>query len=109
MPQESVDTPKIACAIDLSDGITDEAIRGVVQIGVRHVLSGGPALPWTTGQLQPLVDKLRSSGVVLGNLMIGGFTNTLYGRPGRDEEIDKVRQSIEAAGMVVIPVVEYNF
>ena len=109
MPQESVDTPKIACAIDLSDGITDEAIRGVVQIGVRHVLSGGPALPWTTGQLQPLVDKLRSSGVVLGNLMIGGFTNTLYGRPGRDEEIDKVRQSIQAAGKVGIPVVEYNF
>ncbi len=109
MPQESADTPKISCAINLSDGITDEAIRGVVQIGVRHVLSGGPALPWTTGQLQPLVDKLRSSGVVLGNLMIGGFTNTLYGRPGRDEEIDKVRQSIQAAGKVGIPVVEYNF
>ena len=41
--------------------------------------------------------------------MIGGFPNTIYGRPGRDEEIDKIRQSIQAAGQVGIPVVEYNF
>ena len=30
-----------------SNGVTDEAIRSVVQIGVYHVLSGGPAIPWT--------------------------------------------------------------
>ena len=34
MPQEGAGTPKIACAIDLSEGVTDEAIRGVVQIGL---------------------------------------------------------------------------
>jgi len=55
------------------------------------------------------VDKLKAGGVTLGNLMIGGFPNTIYGRPGRDEEIDKVRQSIQAAGQAGIPVVEYNF
>ena len=60
-------------------------------------------------QLQPLVDKLKAGGVTLGNLMIGGFPNTIYGQPGRDEEIEKVRQSIEAAGKVGLPVVEYNF
>jgi mannonate dehydratase len=109
MPQEGVDTPKIACAINLADGVTDAAIRGVVQIGVYHVLSGGPSLPWSVSQLQLLVDKLKAAGVVLGNLMIGGFPNTLYGRTGRDEEIDKIRQSIQAAGQVAIPVVEYNF
>ena len=47
MPQESATTPKIADAISLRDGVTDEAIRGVVQIGVYHVLSGGPRMPWT--------------------------------------------------------------
>ena len=109
MPQESADTPKIACAIDLAGGITEAAIRDVVQLGVYHVLSGGPTLPWTAGELQPLVDKLRASAVTLGNLMIGGFPNTIYGRPGRDEEIEKVRQSIQAAGQVGIAVVEYNF
>jgi len=109
MPQESASTPKIACSINLRDGVTEEAIRSVVEIGVYHVLSGGPPLPWTVTQLLPMVDKLKVGGVALGNLMIGGFPNTIYGRPGRDEEIEKVRQSIQAAGQVGIPVVEYNF
>lgn len=109
MPQEGSDTPKIACAIDLANGVTDAAMRSVVQLGVYHVLSGGPALPWTAGELQPLVDKLKANGVTLGNLMIGGFPNAIYGRPGRDEEIEKVRQSIQAAGQTGIAVVEYNF
>ena len=109
MPQESKGTPKIATAILLHDDVTDEAIRGVVQLGVYHVLSGGGALPWEASKLQPVVDKLKAAGVTLGNLMIGGFTNAIYGRPGRDEEIEKVKQSIQAAGQVGIPVVEYNF
>jgi len=109
MPQEGAGTPKIACAISLRDGIAEEAIRSVVQMGVYHVLSGGPALPWSVSDLQPMVDKLKASGVTLGNLMIGGFPNTIYGRPGRDEEIEKIRQSIQAAGQAGIPVVEYNF
>jgi mannonate dehydratase len=109
MPQEGADTPKIACAINLSGGVAEAAIRSVVQLGVYHVLSGGSALPWTAGDLQALVDKLKTNGVTLGNLMISGFPNTIYGRPGRDEEIEKVRQSIQAAGMAGIAVVEYNF
>ncbi len=109
MPQEGPGTPKIACGIDLRNGVTDHTIRSVVQIGVYHVLSNGPAIPWEASQLQPIVDKLKSGGVMLGNLMIGGFPNTIYGRPGRDEEIEKIKQSIQAAGKVGIPVVEYNF
>jgi mannonate dehydratase len=109
MPQESTGTPKIACAIALHDGVTDEAIRSVAELGVYHVLSGGAKIPWEASQLQPIVDKLKAAGVALGNLMIGGFPNVVYGRPGRDEEIEKVKQSIQAAGQVGIPVVEYNF
>jgi mannonate dehydratase len=109
MPQESPATPKIACAISLANGVTDEAIRSVLQLGVRHVLSGGPPIPWAADQLQPLVDRLKTSGLAIGNLMIVGFPNTLYGKPGRDEEIEKIRQSVQAAGRVGIPVVEYNF
>ncbi len=91
----SAATPKIACAIDLRNGVADEAIRRVVQLGVYHVLSGGPPIPWSVNQLQPWIDKFKAGGVTLGNLMIGGFPNTIYGRPGRDEEIEKVRQTIE--------------
>jgi mannonate dehydratase len=109
MPQEGPETPKLATALPLRSGVTDEAIRKVIQLGVYHVLSGGPAIPWTVEELQPIVDKLKGGGLTLGNLMIDGFTNTLYGRAGRDEEIEKVKQSIQAAGKVGLPVVEYNF
>lgn len=118
MPQEGPDTPKIAMGISIgsapngltvTNGLTDEAMRRVVQIGVYHVLSNGPKIPWTVEQLQPIVDKLKGGGITLGNLMIGGFNDTIYGRPGRDDEIEKVKQSIQAAGKVGIPVVEYNF
>jgi len=109
MPQEGPDTPKIALGANLHEGVTDELIRGLVQIGVYHTFSGGPRMPWTVGELKPWVDKLKAGGVTLGNLMIGGFPNTIYGRPGRDEEIEKIRQSIQAAGKAGIPVVEYNF
>ena len=109
LPQEGAGTPKIACAIDLRDGVTDEAIRSVVQLGVYQVLAGGPPIPWTVSQLQPIAEKLKAGGVTLGNLMISIFPNTIYGRPGRDEEIEKVKQSIQAAGAVGLPVVEYNF
>jgi Pyruvate/2-oxoacid:ferredoxin oxidoreductase gamma subunit len=53
--------------------------------------------------------SLKAGGLTLGNMMIAGFPNAIYGRPGRDEEIEKVRQSIRAAGRAGLPVVEYNF
>jgi mannonate dehydratase len=109
LPQESPDTPKIACGIDLHGGVTDEAMRSVLQLGVSHVLSGGPPIPWTENQLRPVVEKLKANGITLGNLMISGFPKTIYGRPGRDEEIEKICQSIQAASKVGVPVVEYNF
>jgi mannonate dehydratase len=107
---EGPGTPKISLGIDLSPAHTEPAtLRRVRQIGVNHVLGGGPRLPWQEDQIRSLMDTLKAAGLTLGNLMIGGFTQTLYGRPGRDEEIDKVRQSIRAAGRAGLPVVEYNF
>ena len=46
---------------------------------------------------------------MLVSLMIAGFPNTLYGRPGRDEEIDKICRSVRAAGRLGLPTIEYNF
>lgn len=109
MPQENAATPKIALPIDLASGPSDEAMRALVEIGVYHTFSGGPAIPWQADQLRGWVDKLKAGGLSLGNLMISGFPKTIYGRPGRSEEIEKVCASIEAAGKVGIPVVEYNF
>lgn len=106
-------TPKICLEIgggSLAAGNAGEAgRRRVKQLGVDHVVMGGPPIPWQEKQIRSIMDRLSSGGLTLGNMMITGFPNTLYGRQGRDEEIDKVLQSVRAAGRAGLPVVEYNF
>jgi len=110
---EDRDTPKICLEVGgnrLSAGNPDEAgMRRVKQLGVDHVLTGGPPIPWKEDVIRSLMDRLQSGGLTLGNMMIAGFPNAIYGRPGRDEEIEKVLQSIRAAGRAGLPVIEYNF
>jgi mannonate dehydratase len=84
-------------------------MRRVKQLGVDHVLMGGPPIPWQEADLRARMERFKAGGLSLGNLMIAGFPNAIYGRPGRDEEIDKVIQSIRVAGKAGLPVVEYNW
>lgn len=111
--EEGPDTPKICLEMgggDLAAGrLSDTGMRRVKQLGVNHVLMGGPPIPWQEDQIRSVIDRLKSGGLTLGNMMIGGFPRTLYGQPGRDEEIAKVQQSVRAAGRAGLPVVEYNF
>jgi mannonate dehydratase len=110
---EGPGTPKICLeggGSRLSAGGLDPAgMRRVKQLGVDHVLMGGPRIPWEESRLRAMMDNFKAGGLTLGNLMIGGFPNAIYGKPGRDQEIEKVRQSIRAAGRAGLPVVEYNF
>ncbi len=107
--------PKIALELSrtgsyFATGTVDEAgMRRLKQLGVDDVLMSGPPIPWLEPDLRALIDKLKTGGLALGNMMITGFPNTLYGKPGRDEEIEKIQQSIRAAGRVGLPVIEYNF
>lgn len=103
---EGPDTPKLCLPANPGD---QAGIRGVKQLGVNHALMGGPAIPWREADIRERMERLKAGGLSLGNMMIAGFPNTLYGRPGRDEEIEKVRQSIRAAGRAGMPVIEYNF
>ena len=105
---EGPDTPKICLELSVTR-LDEAAMRRVKQIGINYIASGGPPIPWQESRIRSIMDTLKSGGLTLGNLMIGGFPNTLYGRPGRDEEIEKVRQSIRAAGRAGLPVIEYNF
>jgi mannonate dehydratase len=110
---EARDTPKIcleAGAGSLAAGTFDAAgMRKVKQLGVDHVLMGGPQIPWEESRLRSVMEQIKAAGLTLGNMMIGGFPNAIYGRPGRDQEIEKVQESIRAAGRAGLPVVEYNF
>jgi mannonate dehydratase len=103
---EGPNTPKLCLGVGRLEPVS---LREVKQLGVNYILRGGPRIPWQEAELQTMMGTAKTAGLTLANLMIGGFPNAIYGRPGRDEEIEKVRQSIRAAGRVGLPVVEYNF
>ncbi|MEO8075373.1 MAG: mannonate dehydratase [Acidobacteriota bacterium] len=114
---EGRDTPKICLEAGLGgapEGATPAeaaaaAARRIRQLGVEHVLSGGPRIPWDESGLRATIDRLHANGLTLGNLMISGFNNAIYNRPGKDADIEQVIQSVRAAGRVGLPVVEYNW
>jgi mannonate dehydratase len=106
-PAEGPGTPRLC--LGTGSNADEKEMRRIRQIGVDHVLMGGPEVPWTEEGLRSLVERFQKGGLRVANLMIGGFPNALYGRPGRDEEIEKVASSLRAAGKAGIPVVEYNF
>jgi mannonate dehydratase len=106
-PAEGPGTPRLCLGVGAN--ADEKEMRRIRQLGVDTVLMGGPALPWTLEALEALVARFRRGGLRVVNLMIHGFPKSLYGRPGRDEEIEQVKASIRAAGKAGVPVVEYNF
>ena len=120
-PPEGNDTPKISlgmpdsgvpvggrggtAAVDPTTGP-----RRIKQLGVNHVLSGGPGqLPWTEESLRRVMEPWKAMEISVSNLMINLSPNIIYGKDGRDADIEKISASLQAAGKVGLPVVEYNF
>lgn len=106
-PVDNASTPKICLGVRAD--LDAAGMRRIKQIGVDYVLTGGPPIPWTEDAVRDRIRLFKTGGLTLCNMMIGGFPKAIYGQAGRDEEIDKVRQSITAAGKAGLPVVEYNF
>ncbi|HEY3742489.1 MAG TPA: mannonate dehydratase [Bryobacteraceae bacterium] len=111
--REDAATPKLclewgASALAAGPGNVG-GMRRIKQLGVDWVIAGAGPMPWTADGLRTMMTELKREGLSLGNCMIGGFPKTIFGRPGRDEEISQVIQSVRAAGEAGLPVVEYNF
>jgi mannonate dehydratase len=106
-PPEGKGTPKIC--LGSQPNADEAALRGLKQIGVDYVLMGGPRIPWTEEDLRSRMDRYKAAGITIINMMISGFDRVIWGKPGGDEDIEKVIQSIRAAGKVGLAVVEYNF
>jgi mannonate dehydratase len=107
MPAEAPDTPKIC--LGYWSPADEAGMRRVKQIGVDHVLTGGPRIPWTEVDVRARMDQFKGGGLTLCNMMIGGFDDVIWGRPGADAQTADVIASIQAAGKAGLPVVEYNF
>jgi mannonate dehydratase len=86
-----------------------EEMRQTKQLGVDYVQMGGGQIPWKEGELRTIIDNFKTEGLTVINMMIGGMTNIIQGKEGRDGDIEKIKESIISAGKAGIPVVEYNF
>lgn len=106
-PAEGAGVPKLC--LGAPSNLDEKGMQRLRQIGINHVLMGGPRIPWTEANLRPIMDHFKAAGLTVCNMMIGGFPNCIYGKPGRDQEIEKIHQSIRAAAKVGLPVIEYNF
>ena len=108
--------------------LTDDALNFVLQMGVEWITTGGPGFPtytnegrvvkaragdpdgpWKEADLLEMKQKVESKGLRLGNVMLHDFRNAVLGRPGADQDIEKVCESVRVAGKVGIPIVEYNW
>lgn len=104
--RERPDTPKLC----LPGGQDEAALRRVKQLGVDHAIGGGVGrIPWQESAIRAQMERYKAGGLSLGIVMIAGFPNAIYGRPGRDEEIGNVIQSVRAAGRAGLPAIEYNW
>lgn len=104
---EGPDTPKLA--LNCPANATPARMRMHKQFGDDYVLMGGPPLPWTESGLRAIMDRFQAEGLTVINMMLPTMTAIIYRREGRDEEIQKVQDSLRAAGAVGLPIVEYNF
>jgi len=107
MPGDGPGRPRICLGAPANPD--DGQIRRLKQIGVSHVLMGGPAAPWKEDELKARMDRFKAGGIEIINMMIGGFNDVIWGGPKAEEQTANVVESIKVAGKLGLPVVEYNF
>jgi mannonate dehydratase len=104
---EGPDTPKLTMSAGANS--TASNMKCFKQFGADYVHMGGPRIPWTVEGLKAIQDRFKAEGLTIINMMINFSGAIIHGTEGRDEEIQKVKDSLIAAGKVGLPVVEYNF
>jgi mannonate dehydratase len=117
MPAEGPDTPHICLGPIPDSEINPADIRVYTQLGVSHVIMSGFGVPWKAEDLKAKVDTLAANGLIAGDIFLPALSGNdskfmddiVYGRQGRDEAIEEVKECIRAASAVGIPLIEYNF
>ena len=107
--------------------LSDESLNFILHLGVEWVTTGGPGAPtytdegrvitraagfeapWKEADVRKIKERVEAAGLKIGNLMLHDFRDAILGRPGADQDIEKVCESIRIAGRVGIPILEYNW
>lgn len=82
------------------------AYQRISQLGVTHVVGvsvGG--FPWREENVRGAIQTAKDHGLVAYNAMIGIPSTILYGRDGRDKDMELTIASIQAAGKAGLPVI----
>ncbi|OPX24998.1 MAG: hypothetical protein B1H02_02345 [Candidatus Latescibacteria bacterium 4484_107] len=101
--------------IALSIGTSDEAVRFVKQLGLRHVVSGLSGTPSGILDFSSLMRTrtfFEAAGLtwdVIENLPTTHYDKVMFGLPGRDEQIANVCTSIRNMGRAGIGVLQYQW
>ena len=93
MPPEGKGTPRICLGGVAPDD--EPNMRRVKQIGVDYVLTGGPRIPWDEADLRARIDRFKAGGLTLCNMMISGFDDVIWGRPGA-RRADRERHRVDS-------------
>ncbi len=96
--------------------VSEENLRFAKQLGVNHIVVHTPELAgdgyWEELSLWRLKALVESAGLELAaieNLPRNHYDKLLLGALGRDEQIEKVCETIKNMGRVGIPILGYNW
>jgi mannonate dehydratase len=88
---------------------TGADMRRAKQLGVNWALGGGLPLPWQEAGIRACIESYRAGGMNIVRLAFPYIDSIVLALPDRDEQLDKLRQSIRAAGRAGLKLIEYNF
>lgn len=96
--------------------VTDENLRYAKQLGVTHIVIHNPRLGdngiLELSPLQQITDLIRGHGLevaAIENLPNDHWDDVLHAGPRRDEQIDKIGQTLHNMAQVNIPILGYYF
>lgn len=97
--------------------VDDEKLRFASQIGVTDIIANTRPVPdrggyWAFQDLVQLRTRVESAGLrlyAIENVPAHFYDKILEGKPGRDEQLEKMRITVRNMGRAGIPVLGYHF
>jgi mannonate dehydratase len=97
--------------------VDDERLQFASQLGVTDIIANSYPVPdrggfWEFQDLVRLRTKVESAGLnlyAIENVPSSFYDKILEGKPGRDEQIEKMRRTVRNMGRAGIPVLGYHF